>query len=119
MVKDVPGACEPVPERIRHIGVVRRGLNFTQRGNMRRTIITLGLLLFPIAACSSDNDEYRSSSAPYSSSSATPPGSSYGTASTASTTMPTAPPEAGQAGQSSQQARANIARQPEIGRAHV
>jgi putative membrane protein len=64
---------------------------------MRRTILTLALLI-PAAACSGDN---------------TDSGRQYGSAQSGTTaTAPTVPPQAGQAGQSSQQARRNIAEQP-------
>lgn len=78
---------------------------------MRRTIITLGLLI-PVAACSSDNGWFGGDNSSRQSSSTYGTSSTTSTASNSSTSMPTVPPQAGQAGQSSQQARANIARQP-------
>jgi putative membrane protein len=78
---------------------------------MRRTIITLGLLI-PVAACSSDNGWFGSDSNSRQSSATYGTSSTPSTASNSSTSMPVVPPQAGQAGQSSQQARDNIARQP-------
>jgi putative membrane protein len=63
---------------------------------MRRTIITLGLLL-PIAACAGGDDDWTSRSSQQQS------GAAY---------APTVPPQAGQSGQTSQQARRNLAAQP-------
>ena len=70
---------------------------------MRRTVLTIGLLL-TAAACSSRNTD---SGRQYSSADTTP---SYNA--TTNTPAPVSPPQAGQAGQSSQQARTNIQRQP-------
>lgn len=67
---------------------------------MRRTIISLGLLL-AMAACSSANTD---SGRQYSGM------PSYNA--TTNTPAPVVPPQAGQAGQTSQQARANVERQP-------
>lgn len=64
---------------------------------MRRTILTLALIL-PVAACGGDS---------------TDGGRQYGSAqSGTSTAMPSVPAQAGQPGQTSQQARTNIERQP-------